>query len=99
MVHSQWICNTCGQGFDKRGKRDNHQQSEHRRQIMVDSIDQEQQQVERSESGKFECACGKGFLHGRSLKRHRIGCNATNLIIESPTESSENEEGTRRFPS
>ena len=40
-------------------------------------------QVDRFERGKFNCSCEKGFLHERSLKRHRIDCVIITLEVES----------------
>jgi hypothetical protein len=96
MTRSRWICNNCGEEFDRKGKRDNHREKEHRDKVMIILSGQEEE-ITRSENGKFVCVCGKQISHVRSLKRHRIGCNTSILAIENESRTSENEEGMRQF--
>ena len=72
MTHSEWICNTCGEGFETKGRRDGHRQRIHRRTM---SVGMEDGGLERSESGRFVCQCGNNYLWPHSLRRHRRNCN------------------------
>jgi hypothetical protein len=72
MTRSEWICNTCGEGFETKGRRDGHRQRIHRRMM---SIGMENGELERSEDGKFICQCGKNYLWPYSLQRHQRICN------------------------
>lgn len=72
MPRSEWICNTCGKGFETKGKRDNHREREHRGKAMIDIAENER--VKRSENGKFICKCGRDYLLAPSLRRHQKNC-------------------------
>jgi hypothetical protein len=66
MPRSEWICNTCGKGFETKGKRDNHREREHRGKTTIVT---EKERVKRSENGKFICKCGRDYLLAPSLRR------------------------------
>lgn len=71
MTRSDWICNACGEGFETKGRRDGHRERIHRQRI---SMGMEDGGMERSETGKFVCECGKNYLWPRSLRRHQRNC-------------------------
>jgi len=75
MPRSEWICNTCGKGFETKGKRDNHREREHRRKT-------------RSENGKFVCKCGRDYGLASSLRRHQKTCK--NEILSKEITDDEN---------
>lgn len=81
----------CGKSFSSKGKRDGHRESDHRKEVVIRASGQESLQIERSESGKFKCQCGKEYPYVQSLKRHRIKCTASILTIENESENTENE--------
>jgi hypothetical protein len=97
MGRAEWICNMCGKGFSSKGRRDGHRESDHRKEVVIRLSDQEPLQVGRSENGKFKCKCGREYTYAQCLKRHRIKCTASILMIENESENSEDEEGTRQF--
>jgi hypothetical protein len=72
MVHSEWICKICGEGFQTRGRRDGHQQRAHR---QSGSIGIDKRDIERSENDKFKCECGRDYISMQSLQHHRRCCN------------------------
>lgn len=72
MTHSKWICNTCEEEFQTRGKRDGHNQRVHRQKIIIDV---ENQEMTCYENGKFICKCGRNYMWPRSLQRHQRNCN------------------------
>ena len=92
MARSKSSCKTCGVEFDSRGRRDNHQQREHRHDI-ADTKSMAGRVVQRSEDGKLACPCGRTVLHPRSLRRHRESCRAALIMIESESESSVDVQG------
>jgi hypothetical protein len=67
MPRSEWICNTCGEGFETKGRRDGHTQRMHHRTMSVG--------MEHSENGKFVCQCGKNYVWPHSLRHHQRICN------------------------
>jgi hypothetical protein len=79
MPRSEWICNTCGKGFEIKGKRDNHREREHREKAMIDIGDR---RAERSENGKFICKYGRDYLLAPSLRRHQKNCKSEVLSKE-----------------
>jgi hypothetical protein len=76
MPRSEWICNTCGKGFETKGKRDNHREGEHRGKAVGD------RRAERSENGKFICKCERDYLLTSSLRRHQKNCKSEILSKE-----------------
>jgi hypothetical protein len=92
MGRLEWICNTCGQGFESKRKRDSHREGKHRQNATIKVAGQEQE-VKRSGSGKFFCDCGKEVLHARSLKRHKMGCIKSMFTVESVSRRSGNGQG------
>jgi hypothetical protein len=71
MTHSQWICNTCGESFETKGRRDGHRERTHRKRTTI-GIDK--RDVRRSEDGKFRCECGRDYMLAQSLQHHRRSC-------------------------
>jgi hypothetical protein len=71
MTRSQWICNTCGDDFETKGKRDGHRERIHRQTILISA---EEKGIKRSENGNFTCKCGKNYRWPRSLQRHQKNC-------------------------
>lgn len=90
MTRSEWICNICGEDFETRGRRDGHRQWAHRQKVTI-GIDK--QGVRRSESGKFECKCGRDYILTQSLQRHRRNCKDDILSNEIENNYEEIEEG------
>ena len=70
MTHSEWICNTCGEGFTTKGKRDSHRERAHRQKTSMNM----KERIERSENGKFICKCGRDYMFAPSLRRHQKSC-------------------------
>jgi hypothetical protein len=71
MTRSEWICNTCGEGFETKGKRDSHRERAHRQKALIGIGDRG---AERSENGKFICKCGRDYMWARCLQRHQKSC-------------------------
>jgi hypothetical protein len=84
MTRSEWICNSCGESFVTKGKRDSHRERAHRQKT---SVGIENQGVNRSENGKFNCKCGRNYTWVRSLQRHQKNCKDKIL----PKEDEDNE--------
>jgi hypothetical protein len=94
MVRSEWICNSCGKGFETKGKRDCHRENQHRQNATIKLSSLKLHPVKRSEGGKFVCTCGKRFSRAYTLRRHGTNCNSASIANEIDIESLENEEGT-----
>jgi len=94
MGHSEWFCDVCHEGFQTRGKRDAHKSRSHRVKAFL-KIGGMTKEFRRNESGKFDCLCGKEYERAHTLRRHGVTCTAIITAIESESESSENEDGTR----
>jgi hypothetical protein len=85
-----WDCRSCRLQFDSRGKRDAHHRKTHQKLAIAESLSGHKMSVRRSTTGKFDCSCGKEFLHAQSLQLHYKRCYEP---IENEVESSENEQG------
>jgi len=94
MTRSEWICNSCGEGFETKGKRDSHRERAHRQRT---SIGTKNQRVDRSENGKFMCKCGRNYTWARSLQRHQRSCNAEIPLKETESDASNDDEGMIQF--
>jgi hypothetical protein len=92
MTRSEWICNTCGEGFETKGKRDGHRQRIHR-QMLLNGV--EKPRMKRSENGKFICYCGRDYTWPCSLQRHQKNCK--DEILSEGTINDENVEQGIKF--
>jgi len=95
MTETQWKCRKCNRDFETRGQRDGHNRLKHQRHAINSNLGDKNAIIERVEGTKFVCECQKTFWHAWSLQRHKRKCNASITAIETESESSENEEGTR----
>src|SRR5579859_5334642 len=98
MGRSEWICRTCGLGFDTKGKRDGHREREHRQSVPVILCGSRNQILYQSEAGMFVCQCGKQYQTSWTWRRHSVSCKAWILDIQSDVESTEYDEGILPFP-
>ncbi len=88
MTRSEWICNTCEEGFEIKGKRDSHRERAHRQKALIGIGDR---RAERSENGKFICKCGRDYMWARSLQRHQKSCKKEIVDDEGIYQISVNE--------
>jgi hypothetical protein len=79
MTRSEWICNTCGEEFATKGRRDGHRERAHRQRTLIGL---EKRDVERSRNGKFICTCGREYTLASSLCRHQKRCKEEILSKE-----------------
>jgi hypothetical protein len=71
MPRSEWICNTCEEGFETKGRRDSHRERAHRQKTLIGI---EKRGMDRSENGKFICKCGRDYMRAQALQRHQKSC-------------------------
>jgi hypothetical protein len=93
MGRSQWICNICTENFESRGKRDAHRDRNHRANVKLKLSDSREEEISRSETGKFACLCGKEFGRAHALRRHSVRCNTVLLSNETVDVSDRIDEG------
>ena len=89
MTRSEWICNTCEQGFETKRKRNAHRERMHRQKMITDTQEQE---IRRSGNGKFICKCEKDYMWARSLRRHQRNCK-TEILKEPRGYDNDDDEG------
>ena len=80
MPRSQWICRSCGSGFESRGKRDVHHCTQHQKLAQGGALGVQINGERRTDDGMFICQCGKRYKQVQSLNRHRRSCTASNLM-------------------
>lgn len=86
MTRAEWICNTCGEEFATKGRRDSHRERAHRPRTLIGL---EKRGMERSRNGKFICTCGREYTLIYSLRRHQKRCKKEIL----PEETGNDERG------
>src|SRR2546430_1542368 len=89
----QWKCRSCANTFNTRGRKDAYYKREHQTETSASSRNYKKRSTERTEQGKFVCACEKNFWRAYSLKRYQQGCYAAIAMIEGGGNSSVYEEG------
>jgi hypothetical protein len=96
MAPSEWTCNSCGSGFETRGRRDSHHRKEHQNVLIERHGDSLRHELRRSRQGKFFCECKREYETSQALKKHRTRC--TQAILEQHDENDQEHviEGT--FP-
>ena len=88
-MHSPWICHTCREEFQTKGRRDAHRERVHRQKTLS------KQGPVRSENGKFVCGCGRDYVIAQSLKRHQKNCHEATVMDETSNDDEDNDEGIR----
>jgi hypothetical protein len=81
-IISEWHCRSCVEVFTTRGKRDAHHRKVHQKIITVAALFDNKNTVKRSDNGNYECICGKNYMCGISLRRHRKTCEMANDVLE-----------------
>jgi hypothetical protein len=94
IAQHRWLCRSCDEQFDSKGKRDAHHRKKHQTIVIAKSVSHQQYRIVRSTTQKFDCSCGREFSHVQSLQRHTKSCNGWILAVESVNDNSEHEEGT-----
>ena len=74
MAPSQWICSSCGTGFETKGKRDSHHRKEHQNVSHIKPGDCLEHELRRSRHGKFICECRREYETGQALRKHKTRC-------------------------
>ena len=90
-MHSPWICHTCREEFQTKGRRDGHRERVHRQKTLSD------EGAVRSENGRFVCGCGRDYIIAQSLKRHQRNCQEAGLMDEPMNDDENNIEGIFLF--
>ena len=72
MPHPEWICNSCGESFDTKGKRDGHRERVHCQNVLIGI---KKKGMKCSDNGKFICECGRNYILIQSLQCHQKNCN------------------------
>jgi len=93
MPRSEWICNTCGEGFETKGRRDSHRERTHRQTALIGI---EKRGTNRSGNGKFICKCGRDYKRIDDLRRHQKDCK-DEILSEGNGNDENTENGTCQF--
>jgi hypothetical protein len=80
MEASQWICRSCGRGFETRGKRDGHNRKVHQNSGATRQSSVETARMRRSNGGKFVCECKREYESVQALRKHKKKCFAGELM-------------------
>src|SRR5436190_16001496 len=83
MTRSQWICTSCGSGFETKGKRDSHHRKEHANRSTNPYSESLNNRTRGSNDGRLTCICGRVYKRAQSLNRHRTSCTEW-ILMQRP---------------
>src|SRR5271169_1577882 len=83
MTRSQWICNSCGNCFETKGKRDVHHRKEHDKRSTILYFEGLTIRTRHTIDGKLSYVCGRYYQYVQSLNRHRTSCTQW-ILMERP---------------
>ena len=90
MARSQWICRTCGTGFETKERRDSHHKKEYENRSINPYSEVLNIRIRHSNDGRLTCAYGRHYQRAQSLNRHRTSCTQW-ILIQRPNYYSTSE--------